>query len=124
MNIVIDTHALLWLLTNDAKISSQAKEAARDAIQINIPTIVLLELLYLLNKKRLTKTFSSILMKLKLDKSYSMVPLDIFVVEKIAQKPIDLEMHDNIIVSTAEILDLPIVTKDQLIQKVYPKTIW
>ena len=36
----------------------------------------------------------------------------------------DLEIHDRIIVSSAKLLDVPIITKDKSISKIYPKVIW
>ena len=124
MNIVIDTDALLWLLAKDKKLSSRAKIVARGATQIFIPTIVLLELLYLLNKKRLINDFSSILGTLKSDIKFTIVSLDIVIVEGVVDFSSKLEMHDSIVVATAQMLKLPIVTKDRTIRKTYKETIW
>lgn len=124
MNLVIDTHALFWLLTNDKRLSIRAKDEARKSSQLIIPTIVSLELLYLLQKKGLANTFPAVLEKLKQEKNYTIVSLDLVILQAIPHVSNKLEMHDRIIVATAQLLKVPIVTKDRLIQKVYKSTIW
>lgn len=124
MNLVIDTHALLWLLTNDKKLSNRAKTIVRKSTQIFIPTIVLLELLYLLDKKDLANTFSDVLKVIKSDAKYSIFSLDIVTVELIAKDSIKLEMHDRVIVATAQLLGVAIVTRDRGISQFYQEVIW
>ncbi len=53
-----------------------------------------------------------------------MIAVDMAVVEEISAKPVDLEMHDRIIVACAEILKVPLVTKDRKIKQTYLQTIW
>lgn len=124
MNIIIDTHALLWLLTNDTRLSNKGRTIARQASQIFIPTIVLLELLYLLQKQGIANEFIPILNTLKSDIKYTIVSLDVGVVEKVVDLSSKLEMHDCIIVATSQALDSPLVTKDRTIRKMYKETIW
>ena len=124
MNIIIDTHALLWLLTNDRKLSNKGRVITRQASQIFIPTIVLLELLYLLQKQGIANEFIPILNTLKSDIKYTIVSLDVGVVEKVVDLSSKLEMHDCIIVATAQTLKLPIVTKDRTMKKMYKETVW
>lgn len=124
MKIVIDTHALFWLLTNDKRLKSRAKTMVREAAQIFVPTIVLLELLYTLNKKRLAGHFPSILDSLKSDIKFTIISLDVGVVESSIDFSTKLEMHDCIILTTAKMLDIPVVTKDRAIRKTYRRAIW
>lgn len=124
MNIVLDTHTLGWLLTENKKIPKKVKDCFRKADIVFIPTIVLTELLYMLKKKRKIGQFTKILIKLRGRKRFSFVSLDFGISEKCLKYAQRLEMHDNIIVVTAEYLDIPLVTKDPQIQKVYKNTIW
>lgn len=124
MNVLLDTHALFWLFTSDKRISIKAKLKFREAKKVFIPTIVLLELLYLLNKKKLNGQFLKILDQLKAEGRINFVSLDMAIVENMPKQDFVLEMHDNAIVTSAQILSLPIITKDRTIRKVYKNTIW
>ena len=124
MNLLIDTHALLWFLTNDKRLSPKTKTRLEQADKVFIPTIVLLELLYLLQKKRKVKSFPKILTRLKNGNQFVIVSLDTAVVEKVFDIPENLEMHDRIILATAKLLGITIITKDKTISKEYSKIIW
>lgn len=124
MNVLLDTHTIFWLFTSDKRISNKAKTEFRKAKQVFIPTIVLLELLYLLNKKKLNNQFPKILDQLKAEGRINFISLDLAVVENIPKDDFRLEMHDSAIVTSAQILGLPIITKDRVIRKVYKNIIW
>lgn len=124
MNIVLDTHSLSWILTKDKKLTDKAKNSFRQAEIVFVPIIVLMELLYMLKKKRKAGQFTKILSRLKKEERFSFVYLDLEIAEKCLEYAYQLEMHDNIIVITAKTLDLPLVTKDPQIQKIYKNTIW
>lgn len=124
MNIVIDTHALFWYLGKDSRLSKVAQQYIIEAPNIFIPTIVLLELLYLLKKKKLNKEFPKILNTLKKQNRYIFPSLDLNLVEADLKIFRRLEIHDSVIVTTAKILELPLITKDETIQKIYKNTIW
>lgn len=52
---VTDTHALIWYLENSPRLGSQARAAFdacdRGEIQIYVPTICLIEIVYLMEKR-------------------------------------------------------------------------
>lgn len=124
MNVVVDTHALLWLLNNDKRLSLKARNSINKASKVFIPSIVLLELLYLLEKKGKRDLFARILRAIRNDNQYVVIALDSAVVEEISKHKLSIEIHDRIIIATASLLRIPIVTKDKTIQQVYRKTIW
>jgi len=124
VNIVVDTHALLWFLTKDKKLSKLAKSSINNSKKVFIPTIVLLELLYTMHKINIEDKFPLVLKLIKKHKKYAVISLDIAIVEKVAQLTNLLEMHDKVIVATADMLKLPLVSKDSTIQKVYKNIIW
>lgn len=123
-NILIDTHALLWYLSKDKKLPNNIRSFLLKAHKIFVPTIVLLELLYLLQKQSLTSTFSLVLDKLKKSNKYQVVSFDLEVLENVFKLSSNLESHDSIIVATAKMLKLPLVTKDGKIKEVYDQAIW
>ena len=62
---VIDTHALAWLITKDKRLSLLAKQILNQAeageVQALIPTLVLAELDYIAQKKKVVVTLSELL---------------------------------------------------------------
>ena len=124
MNILVDTHSLLWFLTKNPSLSQKAKHSIEQSQIIYIPTIVLLEFLYLLQKKGQRKKFAQFLRELKENNRYTIIAVDVAVVEEIARNFTNLEMHDHVIVASAEILKVAIVTKDRKISHSYTKIIW
>jgi|SRR3990167_6985619 len=123
MEVVCDSHALLWYLSKNKKLSVKAKEALDEASKIIIVTIILLELLYILQKFGQERKFKGLLDSLVSGK-YLIYPVDLALVKECASFSKTLEMHDRLIVATAKIFDAPLVTKDRTIAKFYKAVIW
>lgn len=124
MKALVDTHALFWVLTQDKKkLTPKALQVISDAEMLLLPTIVLLELLGLLEKKLKLHYFDKLLKSLS-DSKYVTIPLDITVMRETRLLKDKLELHDRVIVATAKSLNLPIITKDEQITKVYKKIVW
>jgi PIN domain nuclease of toxin-antitoxin system len=82
---VTDTHALLWYLSDNPRLSEAAlacfveAEAGRAAILV--PSIVLVEAVYLFEKQRIPQELiDGILIRIGEGPSYQLVPLDLSVV--------------------------------------------
>jgi PIN domain nuclease of toxin-antitoxin system len=123
---VSDTHALHWHLVSNSKLSPGAD---RGVNQIVVPGIVLIEFVYLVEKDRLDSKHVEQLFTL-LDTpsgSYTVGPLDLPVARALRQIPRTLipEMPDRIITATALALGIPLITRDNAIQRagVVP-TVW
>lgn len=124
MNILLDTHALFWFLSADKKLSEKARSTVEGAIKLFIPTIVLLELLYLVRKAEGEEKFRAIYRQLKRDPQFTITSLDIAVVEEVIKLPAKLDIHDRIIVATARLLKVPVISKDPVIYEAYNNVIW
>lgn len=124
MKIVTDTHSLFWYFIADKKLSKSAKEIIDNAENIFIPAVVLAELLYIFNKKKKQNQFYPILTEFKENPKYIVVSLDLGIIEAMVRFSASLEIHDAAIVATASVLELPFLTKDRMIKKVYKNTIW
>lgn len=123
MEVVADSHALLWYLSKNSKLTINAKQALDNSKKIVVSTIVLLELLYILQKFGQEKKFKGVLETIKLEK-YLIYPIDLSLVKSLTKLPADLEMHDRLIVATAATFNAPLVTKDKQITDVYKKVVW
>jgi predicted nucleic acid-binding protein len=121
MNIyVADTHALLWHLSNDPALSTPATDIFRQAdvgvTEIVIPSIVLVEVVYLCERQRVPDDRIDRVLALpgSPGSRYRVVPLDEPIVQALRRIPHDQvpDMPDRIIGATALHLGLPLITRD------------
>src|SRR5262249_45427178 len=98
MRYVIDTHALVWYLTDNGRLGTQARRVLEDdGANLIIPSIVLAEAKHIADRKRIAVTFQEILDSVSTSPNVSIFPLDEIVVRHL---PEALEIHDSIIVAT------------------------
>jgi PIN domain nuclease of toxin-antitoxin system len=129
---VADTHALIWYLTDSDQLGPEAS-AAFDACDtgeaaIYVPTICLVELIYLQEKGRIPDD-----MKAALDIHLTSgrtglytVDLTPTVVKALAEVSRDLvpDLPDRIVAATAKALNLPLLTRDRALQKAGLNIVW
>jgi PIN domain nuclease of toxin-antitoxin system len=129
---VIDTHALIWYLFGDQRLSDTAR-ATIDSIQqdgqhIAVSTITLVEVVYLAEKSKIeSATFERILTTLDLPNSWLIeTPIDRLVVQALnllprAEVP---DMPDRIIGATTLYLGVPVISRDGKIRSSGLQSIW
>lgn len=126
---VVDTHALVWLLERNPRLSDSARATILDPeAQIIIPTIVLTEIVFLYSKKRIAVELSTVLSDVGSSANCTVYPLDEEVVLKL---PTNLDIHDAIIVATGLLYrdlmghDVALITKDEKIRQAnLIRTVW
>ena len=129
MNFVVDTHALLWWFTDSPRLSPKASEifekCEKGETVIFIPSIVIAESLSIFDKKRISFNFEDLFEKIRNSENFVLVALDYPVLLKMISLIEVPELHDKIIVSTAKYLELPIITKDKILQNLpFIETRW
>jgi PIN domain nuclease of toxin-antitoxin system len=119
MTYIVDTHALVWFLEGDSRLSKAARNALSDInAQLVIPTIVLAETTFLYAKHRVTIDLAQVLTYITSAENCVIYPLDEIVVDHISTS---LDIHDAIIVATALVFhdvldkDTAVITKDSKI---------
>lgn len=126
---VTDTHTIIWYLTNDIKLGKNAKEILDKAEKgqeiIIVPTIVLVEISYICERKGVSIKFKEILDKISKSINYIPHSLDLNVVFKINDLVKLHDIHDRIIVATAQLFNAKILTKDSKIKDTdYAEVVW
>jgi len=129
MNFVVDTHALLWWFTDSTRLSPKASEffekCEKGETVIFIPSIVIAESLSIFDKKRISFNFEDLFEKIRNSENFVLVALDYPVLLKMITMKEVPELHDKIIASTAKYLELPIITKDKVLQNLpFIETRW
>jgi predicted nucleic acid-binding protein len=121
MTFLTDTHPLLWHFTNNSKISSKAKrifdKCEKGECVILIPSIVLAECLSIFDKKKIVFDFKKLFDRIRKSDNYAIISLDHHVLSRMVETKEVTELHDKIIVATAKLLGLPLITKDRLLAR-------
>ena len=99
MIYVVDTHALVWFLTGDSRLSNPAKKVFLDAeAQFVVPTIALAEVKFLFAKGRIAVDLPTVLQSMQGIANLVERDLDERIVTLM---PDTLGIHDAIFVATA-----------------------
>ncbi len=117
---VVDTHALIWHLQNLSELSLKIRElfSQIDAGKARAiaPTIVLVEMIYLAEKGRISEDLLKSALRLlgMNSENYQLAPLDFAVVESLQRIPYSIapDMPDRLIAATALALNLPLISRD------------
>ena len=129
---VADTHAALWLLFGDPRLSATAKHffetAAASHSKILLSPISLAEVVYLMEKNRLpVSAFDDLRTVLRNPKHVlEEAPFTVDIAQAMRQIPRDAvpDMPDRIIAATAVYLSVPLVSRDGRIRASNVQTVW
>lgn len=127
MNILIDTHALIWFITNDNKLSVKNKAFIEDLENIFFVSIASyweIAIKYSLGRLELKDNLHHIFEIIE-NKSFNILPITKIHILQLAS----LEFHhqdpfDRLMIAQAIVEDLTILSKDQYFYKYDVKLLW
>lgn len=110
---VIDTHPLIWYLSSNKKLSQRVYEIlSDDQNHIYIPSIVIIEMEYLYNKKRIPVSGKALLQDISGINCWEITE---YTSDMIKFTPFELSIHDAMISAYAILHKLPVITKDSML---------
>ena len=132
VDVVIDTNIVVFYFRDVAKLTKLAENAVDDAVDggtVFVPSIVLVELVYLIEKNRVP---AEVLDKLRQafdddTTAFELADLSRGVADELGKidRSIVADMPDRIVAATALYLGIPLVTSDGYIRKLTNvETIW
>jgi len=130
--LLADTHAVVWYLLGDPRLSVRAEAALEAAAAagdpLQVASISVVEVVYLVEKGKLPPLAWQRLVEATSGPvpALVVVPLDLAVAEAVRRIPRDIvsDPADRIIAATALHLGIPLITRDQRIQSTGLATIW
>ncbi len=132
-DFVADTHTVIWYLSGNKRLSRKARaifqKASAGHSHVVIPSIVLVETIFLVQRERFDKKIVKTLLSLteNPDDGIYIYPLNKVVVQALSHfGPVAIpELADRIIAATALHLDLPLLTVDPSIRaSKLIRTVW
>jgi PIN domain nuclease of toxin-antitoxin system len=130
--VVTDTHAALWYLLQSPRLSEAALRRLEQSVgagdQILLPSICLVEVIYLVEKGRLpAEAWDRLQAALSQpDSGLAVAALDEAVARAVSRVPRAEvpDLPDRIIAATALHMDLPLISRDRRIQAPGVEVIW
>ncbi|MFQ6003703.1 MAG: type II toxin-antitoxin system VapC family toxin [Candidatus Zixiibacteriota bacterium] len=130
MHYITDTHPLVWHIIESPNLSKNSaaifNNADRGTDHVVIPCIVLFEILYLIEKKKIPEfLLDNLIEKVLESKNYLLEPLCIPIIlqcKNISSKKVS-DPGDRIIAATTLHLNLPLITRDEKLKQIGLTTI-
>ncbi len=131
-DVAADTHAILWYLSADPRLSVRARalfeNTSAEGDAILVPTICIVEATYLAEKKRIDSSLLAQLLWSLAQPESALQPVPLSFQISVALREVSRDsvpdMPDRVIAATALALGVPLVTRDRRIVSSDVEAIW
>lgn len=128
MKVLLDTHALLWILYGDPRLSKRASElVSRPDIQISLSIASLWEIAIKtsLGKLTLGRSYGEFVQEFILARPISIVPISVQALIENERLPWHhRDPFDRIIIAESVALNIPVVSSDQRFTRYNGNVLW
>jgi PIN domain nuclease of toxin-antitoxin system len=128
MTVLLDTHAFLWMIVDDKRLSKRAREiltSADNDLLLSVASLWEMVLKSTAGKLRLQSDPAAFLSAMLAANQIRTLPIsDRHVLWTAGLPELHRDPFDRLLVAQAQIERIPIVTSDPLIRKYAVKTIW
>ncbi len=128
MNILLDTHAFLWFITDNPMLSSSARiliENINNDRFISLASIWEIAIKTSLNKLEIAKPFSEFIPNQLKQNYINLLPINISHLIKVAELPFHhRDPFDRLMISQSLIERIPIISKDTVFDDYGIKRFW
>ncbi|MBD3242248.1 MAG: hypothetical protein GF331_16770 [Chitinivibrionales bacterium] len=125
MDYVLDTHPLVFLMFEPEALGSRARKAIADhRTTLLVPTMAVLELQYLIEIGRVEGRATDVIDYIE---QTPRIRLIAFSESELRESVVRLDTRDpfdRVILASAMCRDLPVITRDRWMRRVYRKTCW
>jgi PIN domain nuclease of toxin-antitoxin system len=128
VNVLVDSHALLWWLDDDRRLSRRARQTIADgetAIFVSVASVWEIAIKRALGKLNDPSDAIPRLPSILADRGMSTLPIEAqHAIDAARLPPLHRDPFDRMIVAQSRVEGLPVVTNDAAIRAYGVKTIW
>ena len=125
MNCLLDTHALIWYFDNSSKLSQKMRQVLTDpSNKLFISSASLWEIVIKIGLGKLNLSFDNILTKLTIGEIEVLQVEASFMAKTLELPYIHKDPFDRLIIATALVADMTILTTDENIRKYDVTWMW
>lgn len=128
MRVLVDTHALLWFLTADSRLSEQARElisTADNEVLVSIATLWEIAIKASLGRIDLGSTFAEFVTEQVENNGFSVLPIALEHLARLAELPFHhRDPFDRLLVAQALAEGIPLISADGSFRDYDVKLLW
>lgn len=127
MNLLLDTHALIWLGENSPKLSETARlaiESAANTKYISVATFWEISIKFSLGKLQLTKSLAEIIQEIEASEAVVLMILPTHTLHLQTLPFLHRDLFDRMLVAQAMVEDFTLVSKEELFDGYGVKRVW
>ena len=128
MNILLDTHAFLWFIAGDKRLSSKAREAIEsedNLIHVSVASLWEIAIKCSLGRLTLAGPFDEWIPRLLEHNGFDVLPINLDHLSKTVSLPFEhRDPFDRILVAQCLVDDLTMVSRDSVFESYGVKRIW